>query len=144
MYNYGFGRFSFENSFEKEENFLDKYWYSLQHIFYSHCNVVSGCPLGPVALMGWLPFWAVALMGWLPLWAVMSSELEGLADGPQADDDPDAAVSLEHCRVGEERMCHWAVAELEPGPPDEGLHHPVVAVYLGPWVGVEVVLAPTR
>ena len=82
-------------------------------------------------------------MGWLPLWAVMSSELEGLADGPQADDDPDAAVSLEHCRgVGEERMCHWAVAELEPGPPDEGLHHPVVAVHLGPWVGVEVVPRP--
>ena len=35
----------------------------------SHCNAVSGCPLGPVALMGWLPLWAgcpyglVALVG---------------------------------------------------------------------------------
>ena len=38
--------------------------------FYSYYSVVSGFPLGPVALVGWLPLWAVALMGWMPLWAV--------------------------------------------------------------------------
>ena len=33
LYNYGFGRFSSENSFERRKKFfLDKYRYSLQHI----------------------------------------------------------------------------------------------------------------
>ena len=71
MYNYGFERFSFKDSIEKErkKKFLVKYQYSLQHILNSHYSVVSSCPLGPVALMGWLPLWAgcpyglVALVG---------------------------------------------------------------------------------
>ena len=40
---------------------------------------MGGCPYGLDALVGG-----------------KSSELEGLADGPQADDNPYAAVSLEH------------------------------------------------
>ena len=53
----------------KKKKNLVKYWYSLQHILNSYYSVVSGCPLGPVALMGWLPLWAgcpyglVALVG---------------------------------------------------------------------------------
>ena len=69
MYNCGFGRFPFENSFEKEKNFLDKYRYSLQHIFKQslQCSVQLpfrvGCPYGLVALMGSCPYGLVALVG---------------------------------------------------------------------------------